>query len=240
MIISTTFDDISILAAPPIVSNISTKGTAGVGQTYTLVCSVLSGLEGLNAVVSYQWTKDNGTGSQLGTHSNILSFPSLRLSDAGSYTCEINVSSSRLLKQAIIRTSIQVKVSSKTIIVSNISLIGIDTPIFFRTVTQPTIDLISSAPNPVLSGSSPTLLCIVELHPAVDIPVNLNSVWISPDGSTLMSNLATKSFSLYMSKVVLSDVSLADGGQYTCKVSIGSEAIVSDVSVSAQREVHIG
>ena len=100
---------------PPIIANITTEGTARVGQPYTLVCSVLSGLEGLNAVLSYQWTKDNGTRSHLGANSNTLSFPSLRLSDAGSYTCEIMVNSSRLLKQAIVRTATQVKVSSKCI-----------------------------------------------------------------------------------------------------------------------------
>jgi hypothetical protein len=98
---------------PPIIANITSEGTARVGQSYTLACDVLSGLEGLNAVVSYQWTKDNGTRSQLGANSNILSFPSLRLSDAGSYTCEIRANSSRLLKQATVKTVTQVKISSK-------------------------------------------------------------------------------------------------------------------------------
>ena len=103
----------SLSAVPPIIANITTEGTERVGQPYTLVCSVLSGLEGLSAVVSYQWTKDNGTRSHLGANSNTLSFPSLRLSDAGSYTCEIMVNSNHLLKQATIRTATQVKVSSK-------------------------------------------------------------------------------------------------------------------------------
>ena len=104
----------SVSIVPPIIANITTEGTARVGQPYTLVCSVLSGLEGLNAlVISYQWTKDNGTRSHLGANSNTLSFPSLRLSDAGSYTCEIMVNSSHLLKQTIIRAATQVKVSSK-------------------------------------------------------------------------------------------------------------------------------
>ena len=76
----------------------------------------------------------------------------------------------------------------------------------------------------------------------MNVPVNLNFVWISPHDSTLMSALAMKSSSLYTSKVVLSDISLEDAGQYTCKVTIGSEAIIigSDISVSAQRDVEIG
>ena len=71
--------------------------------------------------------------------------------------------------------------------------------------------------------------------------MNLSFVWISPDDSTMrQTSNVMKSFSLYTSKVVLSDISLADAGQYTCKVSIGSEAIGSDVSVFTQRDVQIG
>ena len=82
----------------------------------------------------------------------------------------------------------------------------------------------------------------MELHPAVDVPVDLNFVWISPHESTLMSALVMKSSSLYTSKVVLSDVSMEDAGQYTCKATIGSEAIIigSEISVSAQRDIEIG
>ena len=82
----------------------------------------------------------------------------------------------------------------------------------------------------------------MELHPAVDVPVDLNFVWFSPHESILMSALVVKSSSLYTSKIVLSDVSLEDAGQYTCKATIGSEAIIigSEISVSAQRDVEIG
>ena len=102
-----------LFVAPPIIANITAEGTARVGQNYTLVCRVLSGLEGLNAIVSYQWTKDNGTRSQIGANSTVLSFPSLRLSDSGSYTCEISINSVYLLKQATVRTTIHFEVSSK-------------------------------------------------------------------------------------------------------------------------------
>ena len=40
---------------------------------------------------------------------------------------------------------------------------------------------------------------------------------------------------VYTSKVVLSDIGLADAGQYTCKVNIGN-----DVSASVKKEVQIG
>ena len=83
------------------------------GQNYTLVCSILSRLEGLNAVISgYQWTKDNGTKTQIGTNSSILSFSSLRLSDTGLYTCDISVNSNKFLsRQAVVTTTIRLAVS---------------------------------------------------------------------------------------------------------------------------------
>ena len=102
-------------------------------------------------------------------------------------------------------------------------------------VPKPDVCLVSNASNPILSGSSPMLLCIVELHPVVDIPVDIKILWTTPQGSILASNLVMKSFSLYTSKIVLSDVNVADAGQYTCAVSISN-----DVSTSAQKDVQIG
>ena len=63
------------------------------GQSdYSLICNVI-GAE--NPTVTYQWTKNNGTQIQIqvGANSNTLSFSSLRLSDAGLYTCQATVSS---------------------------------------------------------------------------------------------------------------------------------------------------
>ena len=57
----------------------------------------------------------------------------------------------------------------------------------------------SNTPNPILSGSSPTLTCIIELHPAVDIPVHITTAWTRPDGSKLTSAASPvmKSFTHY-------------------------------------------
>lgn len=103
-------------------------------------------------------------------------------------------------------------------------------------VPQPNVCLVSNTSDPILSGSSPTLLCIVELHPAVDVPVDLKVVWTTPHGSSMLaSNLVMKSFSLYTSKIELNHISLADAGQYTCTVSIGNDA-----SVTVQKDIQIG
>ena len=77
---------------PTVTVEVSASGSASIGMKgYSLTCS-LSGADNLDATVSYQWTKHNGTRTQLGSNTNRLSFPSLRLSDAGEYACVAFVS----------------------------------------------------------------------------------------------------------------------------------------------------
>ena len=78
---------------PAISACISDEGNIPTaGQSNTLTCNV-SGDEDLNLTITYQWTKNNGTQTHVGTNSNTLSFFFLRLSDAGQYTCQVNVTS---------------------------------------------------------------------------------------------------------------------------------------------------
>ena len=67
------------------------------GETYNLTCNV-NGADNLNAIITYYWTKDNGTKTLLksNTKNKNYNFPIFRLSDAGNYTCEVNVSSNYL------------------------------------------------------------------------------------------------------------------------------------------------
>ena len=82
------------LPAPPITvvvtSNLNTP--VMVGQIgYTLTCD-LSGADNLNSTITYQWTRNDGTTrTQVGTNSNVLSFSSVRLSNAGEYTCTTTI-----------------------------------------------------------------------------------------------------------------------------------------------------
>ena len=61
---------------------------------YSLTCGV-GGAANLNPSITYQWTKNNGTQTQLQVRPDpkILSFSPFRLSDAGRYTCQATVSS---------------------------------------------------------------------------------------------------------------------------------------------------
>ena len=108
----------------------------------------------------------------------------------------------------------------------------------YSLVPQPvTVELISDTPNPILSGTSLTLTCAVELSPVVDAPVTISTVWIGPDGSPLMyANYPTRlSFTHYISTAVLRNIDLADSGEYTCTINVGSE-----ITMSANHSVIVG
>ena len=83
------------MVAPAITAQIITSGTLILGQSgYSLTCGV-GGVANLNPSIIYQWTKNNGTQTQIQVRPDpkILSFSPLRLSDAGRYTCQVTVSS---------------------------------------------------------------------------------------------------------------------------------------------------
>ena len=89
--------------APDVSVDITTSGPPTLGQSgYSLTCGV-TGAENLSPSITYQWTKNNGTHTQLRVGTDrVLSFSPLRLSDAGRYTCQANVSSPYLNNDIII------------------------------------------------------------------------------------------------------------------------------------------
>jgi hypothetical protein len=103
------------------------------------------------------------------------------------------------------------------------------------------VRLVSDTPNPILSGSSTTLTCAVELSPAVDVPVAISTAWTGPGGSTLTFGAPPmmKSLTHYTSKANLNYVESADSGNYTCTVSIGGQirASVSKIVVIGKLQV---
>ena len=101
----------STSTAPSIVVMVSDDGaTPSLGQSYTLTCSV-TGANNINPTITYQWTKNNGTQTQVvGTNSNTLSLSPLRLSDTGQYTCSVTVSST-LISSVITATSTALDIS---------------------------------------------------------------------------------------------------------------------------------
>ena len=62
------------------------------GQSYTLTCTFIGSLtNAVNVGITYQWKKD-GAVMPSKTEST-LTFSSIKLSDAGRYTCEVTVDS---------------------------------------------------------------------------------------------------------------------------------------------------
>ena len=86
--------DLFYFPAPALSLLITASRTPMLGQSYSLTCHV-SGAEHLSPSITYQWTKNNGTQTliRVGDDLEILSFSSLRLSDAGQYTCQATISS---------------------------------------------------------------------------------------------------------------------------------------------------
>ena len=84
--------DITITSNREVIRNIDEK--------FNITCSV-SGLDSLsiNPSFAYQWFKDN----KVVCNSSMLLFPSFTLSNAGNYTCKVNVSSSYFNAGNVIR-----------------------------------------------------------------------------------------------------------------------------------------
>ena len=86
------------IAVPTLSVNVTSKGSIITGgQAFSLKCTI-SGPEALNSILTYQWTKNNSTGRMqvVGSNTSTLSFSSLRLSDAGQYSCQVIVTSQYL------------------------------------------------------------------------------------------------------------------------------------------------
>ena len=98
------------------------------------------------------------------------------------------------------------------------------------------MSLTSNLLNPILSGSTLTLTCTVELSPAVNIPVTVNTEWTRPTIATLdRTTSLQESLTIYRSENGLNSVESADSGQYSCIIEI-----VSGVKLSASTNIEIG
>jgi hypothetical protein len=92
------------------------SGAPILGQTYTVTCNVHV-IDNLCPLISYQWTKNNGTVTQLeASHRiepNILSLSPLRLSDAGLYTCLATVRSFRIANDVTVTGTHEIRIQGK-------------------------------------------------------------------------------------------------------------------------------
>ena len=87
------------------------------------------------------------------------------------------------------------------------------------------VKLIASMANPVLTGSSLELMCIVEWMDNMTNTIDVQVEWTGPDGATSLLTLDTvkKSPSRYISKVVINPVETTHSGKYTCTAHIANQ-----------------
>ena len=114
---------------------------------------------------------------------------------------------------------------------------------FFSSVPVPSNVRVTLPSDVIIAGSSPNLTCIVELSPAVDVPVTVNTVWTGPNGVTLKPTnpepAMMESLTRYTS---LAKVDAARSGNYTCQatVSSSSQFITGNESLSGTTTITVG
>ena len=71
-------------------------------------------------------------------------------------------------------------------------------------------------------GSTVTLTCTVELSPAVDVPVTVNTVWTGPDGfmTTNTAQSVMGSTTTYTSTAMVSSFGRDQSVNYTCTATL--------------------
>ena len=103
---------ISLFPVPHVTLLITSSGSAVVGMSYTLTCTV-SGADNLEVSISIGFTGPNtasGTGTSLQ-----LPLDSLDLNDAGEYTCTATVSSGLLTNNIILTDTEEVNIPSESL-----------------------------------------------------------------------------------------------------------------------------
>ena len=91
------------------------------------------------------------------------------------------------------------------------------------------VDVTSHPVSPIWPiGSNVTLTCTVELSPAVDVPVTVNTVWTGPAGfmrtnsaPSVMGNTTT--YNINSTAVVMS-FNRNKSGDYICRATVTSES----------------
>jgi hypothetical protein len=105
---------------------------------------------------------------------------------------------------------------------------------FLPSVPAPTAVTVT-APLGVIAGSSVTLTCAVELSPAVDIPVTVNTEWTGPDVRFMPDNpvpTAMVNITNYISTVSIGAIKT---GNYTCQATI-----ISSGTTSGSADITVG
>jgi hypothetical protein len=137
------------------------------GTNLSLFCTV-HGTTHLIQAFSFEWLHFNATGfsTKTGTNSSRLNFPSLKLSEAGEYMCQVNIRSHLLNSDLTIMSHPQlIQVFSKLWYTCQLFLMT-----FLIVVPIPLITVIPPS-QAIFVGSSPNVTCVAEFNDTVDVPL---------------------------------------------------------------------
>ena len=110
----------------------------------------------------------------------------------------------------------------------------------FLSVPAPTSVMVTTPVDAIIAGSSPNLTCTVELSPAVDVPVTVNTVWTGPALTTVITtSLMMESLTRF---IAIAMVDAVRNGSYTCQstVSSSSQFTTGGGSMSASTNITVG
>ena len=111
------------------------------------------------------------------------------------------------------------------------------------------VTVTSDPVSPIHPFESPnvTLTCTVELSPAVDVPVTVNTVWTEPDGFMTNSNtkpsLDLDSVTTYTFTTVIRSFHRNHSGNYSCSATVTSPSpfmLDSSISLSDTKRITTG
>ena len=88
-------------------------------------------------------------------------------------------------------------------------------------------------PDPIWPiGSNVTLICTVELSPAVDVAVTVNTVWTGPAGfsTTNTAQPVMGSNTTYTSTAIVRSFGREQSGNYTCRATLTFESSFIEAS----------
>ena len=98
----------------------------------------------------------------------------------------------------------------------------------------------SDKSNPIRPvGSDVTLTCTVDLDPAVDVPVIVNTEWTGPDNVAIyQSYVVMENLTRYVSTVNVSSFGRGQSGNYTCSVDIDVSSLLPSLDYSMSQVVN--
>ena len=165
-----------------------------------------------------------------GQTTEVLSFSPLSLSDAGRYTCEVNVTADSENFTAYQNHSVVIQSELISWYIVSVCMMSLSC----CAVPAPTsVSVTSNVPNPIRPvGSTVTLICTVFLAEYVD-GLTVNTDWTGPNGFS-ENGMAQHmgSTSTYTSTAMVSSFGRDQSGNYTCTATVSSTSSFLSTSTS--------